>query len=91
MFGCEEGWQEDNQFRDLMGEEVGSFITAELKDVSRPPLVDTYIAQHYKSLADWEAFKQLNAAVGNEELTRLKEKAEPHTLLLFENEEIGNV
>ena len=39
--GCEEGWQEDNQFRDLMGEEVGSFITAELKDVSRPPLVDT--------------------------------------------------
>ena len=41
--------------------------------------------------ADWEAFKQLKAAVGNEELTRLKEKAEPHTLFLFENEEIGNV
>ena len=33
--GCEKGWQEDNQFRDLMGEEDGSFITAELKDVSR--------------------------------------------------------
>ena len=31
--GCEEGWQEDNQFRDLMGEEVVSFITAEVKDV----------------------------------------------------------
>ena len=44
-----------------------------------------YIAQHYKCLADWEAFKQLKAAVGNDELTRLKEKVEPHTLFLFEN------
>ena len=34
-------WQADNRFLDLLGEEVGSSITAELKDVSRPPLVDT--------------------------------------------------
>ena len=44
-----------------------------------------YLAQHYKNSADWRAFKQLKAAVGNKELTRLKGLAEPHTLFLFEN------
>ena len=43
------------------------------------------LANHYKNSANWDAFRGLKAAVGDKELKRLKERADPHTLFLFEN------
>ena len=40
---------------------------------------------HYKNSANWDAIRGLKAAVGDKELKRFKEKADPYTLFLFEN------
>ena len=43
------------------------------------------VALHYKNSANWDAIRGLKAAVGDKELKRFKEKADPYTLFLFEN------
>ena len=48
-------------------------------------MVPELLANHYKNSANWDAFRGLKAAVGDKELKRLKERADPHTLFLFEN------